>query len=98
MTNEVMVDNKYTGRYKQGKPRPEEPCLSAVEVTCSDTEDLSLVSSHIFIGTGGDLRILLYNDELPVTFKNVQDGTVLAVKAIRIYKTGTTCEDIISMY
>lgn len=59
-------------------------------VTTHNTNPLAEVSRAIWIGGGGDLRVLLKGDVVPVVFKNVAGGTLLPLRVQHVYTTGTT--------
>lgn len=75
----------------------------AVSVTPSNTVNISegteapKSGSVLYIGTGGDLKVLTVgNDE--VTFTNIQDGSFLPVQVLRVFATGTTASNIIALW
>lgn len=65
----------------------------AEAVTPSDTEVLT--TGFLFIGTGGNVSIVLYRDEDPVLFKNIPNGSILPIKVKKVMSTNTTASDII---
>lgn len=75
----------------------------AISVTPSNTVNISegteapKSGSVLYIGTGGDLKVLTVgNDE--VTFTNIQDGSFLPVQVLRVFATGTTASNIIALW
>lgn len=75
----------------------------AVSVTPSNTVNISegteapKSGSVLYIGTGGDLKVLTVgNDE--ITFTNIQDGSFLPVQVLRVFATGTTASNIIALW
>ena len=75
----------------------------AVSVTPSNTVNISegteapKSGSVLYIGTGGDLKVLTVgNDE--ITFTNIQDGSFLPVQVLRVFSTGTTATNIIALW
>ena len=64
----------------------------------SDTADLPQFTRAIYVGAGGDIRLQLVNDSAPLTWKAVPQGTILDVRARRIYATGTTATTLIGVY
>ena len=82
----------------------------AASATKSDTIGIStnLKSSCLYIGTGGDVKVILAGvtgasgSGLPtageaVTFKNVPDGSFLPVIVDYVLSTGTTASDIVAL-
>lgn len=71
---------------------------NAVAVTTSDANELSNVTRAIYIGGGtGTLKVDLV-DSGTVTFSGLATGTVLPVRAKRIYATGTGATNIIALW
>lgn len=69
----------------------------AVAVTPNDSENLPQEARAIYVGTAGNLKIktALGND---VTFPNVQDGSIIPCRALQVYATGTTADNIVALY
>ena len=53
-------------------------------------------SSNLYVGTGGNVRILTYGGD-DVTLYNVQSGSFLPVHAKKVFLTGTTASNILAM-
>lgn len=86
-----------TDRFPGPAQRPDEPCKTAVAVTPHDTTELTNASRALYVGTGGDLVVILVNDSTAVTFKNVAAGTVLPLRAKIVKSTGTTAANIVAL-
>lgn len=69
-------------------------------VTTSDTADFTAVPRALFIGTGGDLKVIAVDDtsNAGVTLKNVASGSILTIKFRRVLSSGTTATDIVAIY
>ena len=78
-------------------PHRQDPGYRAAAVTPSDADDLGNVRA-IYVGTGGDLTIVAAGDADPVTFANVQGGTLLPVQARKVMAAGTDASDIVAVY
>lgn len=65
-------------------------------ITPDDSNDLPFVSLAIYVGTAGDVVVTSMHGNTS-TFKNVQAGTVLDVRATRVWATGTTASDLVNM-
>lgn len=74
------------------------PAPNAEAVTPNDSTDLTNNSRGLFVGTGGNLVLILTDDSSSVTFKNIADGTVLPLRVKRVLSTGTTATDIVCLY
>jgi hypothetical protein len=73
------------------------PARSAEAVTKDDAGDLGTEVRALFIGTGGNLQVLLVDDTTPVLLKNLTSGAVLPLRVKRVYATNTTATDIVAL-
>jgi len=69
------------------------PPANALAVSPSDTGDLPFVTRALYIGTGGDVRVLTLEGQ-DVTYRNLSGTKV--VRVTRVFATGTTASDIIA--
>lgn len=74
-----------------------DPARKAAVVTPGDATDLSPYAKALYLGQGGDLKIIPAGSDDPVTLKNHPAGYV-AVQARRVYATGTTAAHIVALY
>ena len=72
------------------------PCDSATEITPSDSVDLTSASRAVYIGGVGDLKVTTVQGDT-VTFKSLIPGSVLPVRVVRIFATGTTATNIVAI-
>lgn len=77
-------------------PSLDAPAIHAVAVTPSDGSDLTYVSRGVYVGGAGDIKVTLLGGET-VTFSAVPAGTLLPVRASRIWSTGTTATNLVSV-
>lgn len=54
--------------------------------------------SSIYVGTGGDIVLVLVGDATAVTYKNVANGTLLPYNVKKVLETGTSADDIVRGY
>lgn len=73
------------------------PADYAAAVTPSDAVDLTKFARSLYIGTGGDLTVLM-PDGASVLFKAVIGGTILPVRIRRVLATGTTASNLVALY
>jgi hypothetical protein len=73
-----------------------DPGYDAAAVTPSDTTHLGNVRA-LYIGGAGDVRIDTEGGST-VTFVGVQAGSILPVRAARVYSTSTTATSIVAIY
>ncbi len=78
------------------KNEPLAPALSAYAVTPDDNAQLDNVRA-LYIGGGGDLKVLMFNDTAPVTFAGVPAGTIMPLRVQKVYQTGTAATSIIAL-
>ena len=74
-----------------------DPARRAVLVTPADGADLSPYAKALYLGQGGDLKIIPAGSDDPVTLKNHPAGYV-AVQARRVFATGTTAAHIVALF
>lgn len=73
----------------------------AAELVPDDALDLETIPKALYLGTGGDLVVIGEDapaDAAGVTFRNLPDGALLALRARRVLATGTTAGDILGLY
>ena len=78
-------------------PNSPVPAEYAVSVTPSDTVDLAQQSRALYIGTGGNLSVLVL-DGSTVLFAGLNAGQILPVRIKRVLATGTTASSIVALY
>ncbi len=73
-----------------------DPAKNAFAVTPDDDTELQ-VGRAIFIGTTGDLTVIMANDDTdtPITFKNIASGILLPIEVRYVMATNTTATDIV---
>ena len=79
----------------------EVPAGKAIEITPADT-DLADFTRAIYVGTAGDLAVIMAEESVGggttvVTFKAVGAGSILPIRVAQIRSTGTTASDIIAL-
>lgn len=77
--------------------RSYDPATSAAAVTPHDTNELSNVTTRVFVGGAGNLKVTMM-DGTDVTFTGVTAGSVLPIRVRRVYSTGTTATNIAAMW
>jgi len=74
-----------------------DPAKTAFAVTPSDTDEIQ-VGRAVYVGTGGgDLTVVMANDltNTPITFANVNSGSLLPLEVRMVMSTGTSVSDIV---
>ena len=65
------------------------PASNAFSITPNDANELAYVTRAIYVGATGGIKMLLEGDTTPVIFLSVQSGTVLNVRAKKVFDTDT---------
>ena len=71
------------------------PIISAFAITPDDASDLPQPTRAIYVGTSGNLKVLMVGDATPVTFLSVPVG-LWPWRVKRVYLTGTTAGSLIA--
>lgn len=71
---------------------------SSVAITPNDAIALTNIPKAIYIGVSGNIVVTLVDDTAPVTFLNVIGGTILPVRPIMVFSTGTTATGLLGLY
>jgi hypothetical protein len=74
------------------------PIMETAVVVPSDSTDITDLPRAIWVGVGGDVTLMAAADQTSRVFKNVASGTLLPIRARRIYNTGTSASSIIACY
>lgn len=69
----------------------------AAAITPSDAAALSPPSGRLFVGGAGNLKVDTIGGET-VTFTGVVAGSLIPVRAIKVYATGTTATNIAALW
>ena len=77
--------------------RGSNPADNAVAVTPSDSTNLTNTARALYIGGAGNVKVDTAGGDT-VTFNSVASGSVLPVRVKRVYATGTSATNIISVY
>jgi hypothetical protein len=73
------------------------PASDCFGVTPSDSLDLARSTRAIYVGTGGDLKVLTIGSSSPVTFRNIISGSILDIRIRQVFATGTTAQDLVGL-
>ena len=78
-----------------GNPRASDPAHHAVAVVPSDTADLPVASTSIYVGVSGNVKVTMPGGEI-LTFNNVPVGWH-PIRVTRVW-TSTTASNIIAVW
>jgi hypothetical protein len=73
------------------------PPEDAAAIAPSDGAGLSHVTRAIYVGGGGDLRLRLLGGGL-VTLAAVPAGSLLPLRAVQVYATGTSATALVALW
>lgn len=73
------------------------PGKGAFSITASDSDDLSQVTRGIYVGTSGNLAVIMA-DDTEVTFNSLSAGIVHPLRVKRVKSTSTTASNILGIY
>lgn len=72
------------------------PSRAPYAITPSDADPLPFIPKGIYVGTGGNVTLRGIGGSTDVTYKNLADGSYIAVRASHVRATGTTAADLIA--
>jgi hypothetical protein len=74
------------------------PATSALAITKSDATTFSTLPRYVYVGTTGDLAVLMQDDTVSVILKAVPAGATLRIRPQKVLATGTTASDIVLLF
>ena len=84
--------------YKFESNQLDSPALNAAAITPNDATDLTEATRAIFVGGDGNIALDMAGDGTNIVFMGVVAGTILPVRATRVYSTNTTASNLIALY
>ena len=84
-------------KYKSYSTHLESPAENAAAITPNDTTDLTNATRSLYIGGAGNVKIDTVLGDT-VTLSGVVAGTVIPVRASRVYATGTTATNLVGLW
>ncbi|TNE33771.1 MAG: hypothetical protein EP350_03410 [Alphaproteobacteria bacterium] len=73
------------------------PASRCFEITPNDSVELVEATKAIYVGTGGDVTLRSLDSAADVTFRNIQDGSIIDVRVSALRATGTSASDIVGL-
>ena len=71
------------------------PSRNPYPIAPHDTNELPVLPKGIYVGTGGDVVLRGQDASADVTYRNLADGSYIAVRAQFVRATGTTAANLI---
>ncbi|VVT02336.1 spike base protein, RCAP_Rcc01079 family [Erythrobacter sp. EC-HK427] len=84
-------------RYTAASDSVTAPARSCFAVQPDDTGTFPVAAKALYVGLGGDLVLRAQDDDADVTFRDVQPGSILPVRAVAVRATGTSAADIVAL-
>lgn len=67
-------------------------------VTPNDNADLAVTARALYVGVGGDVAFIAFNDSSAQTWVGVTAGTIIPMYVKRVMSTNTTATSILGLY
>ena len=74
------------------------PANDAAAITPNDSTDLSKTTRGLYIGGDGDVKVNMANTGTAVVFAGAKAGSILPIRATRVYSTDTTATNIVGLW
>lgn len=74
------------------------PAWNAAAVTPNDSADLAQTCRALYIGGAGNVKVDMAETGSAVTFVGCLAGTILPIRAERVYDTDTTATNIVALW
>jgi hypothetical protein len=74
------------------------PASGAFVIAPSDTVDFNQITRGIYVGSTGDVVVLLAKDTAVVTLVAVPAGSLLPLRVKRVNLTGTTASNLVGVF
>ncbi len=97
-----------TDHYSDQKPTIDSVLVSGFSITPDNVNNLSVNTRALYIGNSGNVRIQTvgfynqmantYTSNTVLTLLNVPTGALLPIRAMKVYASGTTANNIVGFY
>jgi hypothetical protein len=77
------------------------PIIDSFAIAANDTITFAQPTRALYVGQSGNVNIMHYNKANTMTnavFENVQSGTLLPIRTLRVYNTNTTAGGLRGCY
>ncbi len=72
------------------------PSRPPFNIMSSDTCELPHITRALYIGGDGDVRVEMYSGQI-ITFMEANSGSVIPIRVIKVFATGTTATRIVGI-
>jgi len=83
--------------FRHSVDSPMTPAETCFPITPDDASELSRATKAIYVGEGGDVRLISVRGTDPVTFRNLPAGFILDVRVRAVLASGTTAREIVGL-
>ena len=73
------------------------PPEEAVAIAPENSADLAFATRALYVGTGGDVRLRMLGGA-EITLANLASGSLIPIRATRVFATGTTATGLIGLW
>jgi len=84
-------------KFQKFYPHLESPAENGYSIVPSNVSDLPYITRKLYVGGTGNI-VLNTSGGDNITLVGVQIGTVLNIRASRVFSTGTTATNIVGLY
>lgn len=77
-------------------PTPSAAGYSSWPITPSDTANLPRIADSLYVGVAGNVRLIAVDGE-DTTFQNLAAGSILPIRALKVWATGTTATGLVGL-
>ena len=88
-----MVDN-----FGNSAIQLDSPARNSETITPDDDNDLDHTTRALWVGSLGDIEVLLVNDTVSTIFTNIPSGTLMPLCVKRVLAGSTTASDIVGIW
>jgi hypothetical protein len=78
--------------------KPDGPGRSAEAISPDDDNELAFITRGLYVGTSGDVAVVLAAATDPVTFGALAAGVVHPLRVRKVLETGTSASGIVGVY
>lgn len=89
-----MADSTF---YATQPSRLDSPAGRGFQITTNDAQDLPEQTRALYVGNNGDVRLTTTGGDTFI-LRNVQSGTILPIRAVRVFATSTSATDIVGLF
>jgi hypothetical protein len=74
-----------------------EPAIAGFTIGPSDAQYLPYVTRALYVGNAGNIAVLMFDGSI-IVFTNAVAGTILPIRVVKIFNTGTTASNLVGLF